>query len=318
MVSIRFSNFQKTTPLIPFDSVSTELARHWPESKNDKIFEIINSRKNLPLPTSVLKTFLYVRNVNRRMFENIEGASLFEEKAWHKTDEKGESCGGGVMSVGRGKTLEKVAVNMSVVWGPNYPAVEGEHAGKPYTAGGVSLICHPNNPFAPIVHMNVRFISVGDSGKEKTWIGGGADLTPMVRYSEDTQLFHDDFRKVCENNRLGDYPKFKTWCDEYFFIKHRNESRGVGGIFFDYLNIEKPDDFGLLLDVGQQLAHSYGTILSRRVELPFTDEDKEKQLYWRARYAEFNLLYDRGTRFGLLSGGNIEAIFCSMPPLLRW
>lgn len=318
----RFESWLSDVPQVSaWEGVSPALVAHFPNSPTDPLRDIARSaaaQGATALSPQLLDTFLYVRNVNRSLFEAIEGRPFFKPKAWEKKDESGIPCGGGVISGARGEVIEKVAVNMSVVAGANYPNVESEHAGKPYTAAGVSLICHPHNPFAPIVHMNVRTISVGNPGEQKTWIGGGADLTPMVKFEEDTALFHKAFEEVCAQNRLGDYPRFKKWCDEYFFIKHRNEPRGVGGIFFDYLEVSSLADCKLLLDVGQTLARVYGEILARRAQTPFNESDKEQQLYWRGRYAEFNLLYDRGTRFGLLSGGNVDAIFSSLPPLVRW
>jgi len=260
----------------------------------------------------------FVRNLNREMFKAIDPLGDWSIKSWNKAELNGSPQGGGVMSVVRGPVLEKSAVNMSVVWGPSYPSIEREYSGQPYLAAGVSLISHPYNPEAPIAHMNIRILKVGEGDKAVFWIGGGGDLTPMQRYSEDTDHFHAAFKSACENHRLGDYPKFKQWCDEYFYIPHRGEPRGVGGIFFDYLKVEQADDLALLLEVGQHFARAYGEILARRVQTPFTAELKDKQLHWRGRYAEFNLVHDRGTRFGLMSGGNIEAIFASLPPVVKW
>lgn len=223
------------------------------------------------------------------------------------------------MTLLRGRHLEKAAVNWSCVWGPSYPSIEKDYSGKPFTATGVSLICHPRNPHAPIAHMNVRILSVGMPGEQVTWMGGGADLTPMVRYPEDTELFHRALERVCvDHPGIADYPRFKAWCDEYFFIPHRKETRGVGGIFFDYLTLSGENDLQLLLDVGQAFARAYGEILSRRLDMPYSDQLVDEHLHWRGRYAEFNLAYDRGTRFGLLSGGNTEAIFASLPPVVKW
>lgn len=270
------------------------------------------------LKESELRLLTFVRDLNREMFRSIDPQGEWNIKSWNKALDAGQSQGGGVMSVVRGPVLEKSAVNMSVVWGPSYPSIEREYSGKPYLAAGVSLISHTYNPEAPIAHMNIRLLKVGDGDDCLFWMGGGGDLTPMQRYAEDTAFFHKGFQTACETHRLGDYPRFKDWCDEYFFIPHRGETRGVGGIFFDYLNVEQSDDLGLLLNVGQTFAHTYGEILRRRVGTTFSDELKDKQLHWRGRYAEFNLVHDRGTRFGLMSGGNIEAIFASLPPVVKW
>lgn len=270
------------------------------------------------IETQYLELLGFVRNLNRTMFESIDPSGSWSIKSWKKAEEQGQPQGGGVMSVIRGSVLEKAAVNMSVVWGPSYPSIEKEYSGQPYIAAGVSLIAHPFNPEAPIAHMNIRMLKVGHGDTSIFWIGGGGDLTPMQKYAQDTEEFHGSFKVACDQHRLGDYPKFKQWCDEYFFIPHRNEIRGVGGVFFDYLKVEREDDLGLLLNIGQGFAHAYGSILARRVATPFSEVLKDQQLYWRARYAEFNLVHDRGTRFGLMSGGNTEAIFASLPPVVKW
>jgi coproporphyrinogen III oxidase len=166
--------------------------------------------------------------------------------------------------------------------------------------------------------MNVRVLTVGRGADAITWVGGGGDLTPMIPYDEDTEEFHAALRKTCDDHPLGDYPRFRSWCDDYFFIPHRGQTRGVGGIFFDYLPIKGPSDSAFLAMVGTAFARAYGNILARRLDTAFTAEQKEEHLYWRGRYAEFNLVYDRGTRFGLLSGGNTEAIFGSLPPVVKW
>lgn len=285
-------------------------------------FDIAARHPALPFQKDVLGLLLSGRDVNRQMFDNVEGTANFTvQKQWDKTSENGEAQGGGIMSVGRGKILEKCAVNISIVWGPKYPALEKQHADKPYVATGVSLICHPKNPHAPIAHMNVRTLCVGqqDDPDRQMWIGGGADLTPMTPFEEDTKDFHAAMQRSCVGTRFADQGEhFRKWCDEYFYIPHRKEVRGVGGIFFDYLVVQSPEDFKILQLLTSEFANVYQTILQRRVDTPYTEHDVERHLYWRARYAEFNLIYDRGTRFGLLSGGNTEAILCSMPPMVRW
>lgn len=260
-----------------------------------------------------LGALLAVRNLNRLVLEGLESESTFEASPWNRAE-----GGGGVMSVLRGRDIEKSAVNMSLVTGDKYPSIESAHAGKPFTACGVSLICHPFNPHAPIAHMNVRILTVGKGPDAVTWIGGGGDLTPMIPYEEDTQEFHGALRQACMEHPLGDYTRFKAWCDEYFFIPHRGQTRGVGGIFFDYIPLTSPEDASFLFLVGRAFAQAYGAILARRLNTAFTDEQKEEHLFWRGRYAEFNLVYDRGTRFGLLSGGNLDAIFGSLPPVVKW
>jgi coproporphyrinogen III oxidase len=284
----------------------------------DPILKIAEPVLGKRLSARELNLLVFARNLNRDVFSAIDPSGDWTIKPWTKAEDKGEPQGGGVMSVVRGSVLEKAAVNMSVVWGPSYPSIEKEYSGQPYLAAGVSLICHPYNPNAPIAHMNIRLLKVGSGDKVVFWMGGGGDLTPMQRFQEDSDAFHAAFKRACDSHPCGDYARFKAWCDEYFFIPHRGEPRGIGGIFFDYLTVSQEDDLGLLLNTAQAFAHQYGEILKKRVTLPFDDELKNQHLYWRGRYAEFNLVHDRGTRFGLMSGGNIEAIFASLPPVVRW
>lgn len=288
-------------------------------AQEDPLWSVARGQEGILVPESEIRLLLGIRDLCRDLFLRIEGSDEgLLVKEWHKAKPGEPSQGGGVMSVLRGKILEKAAVNISVVAGPKYPALEGEHAGKPFTAAGVSLICHPSNPNAPIAHMNVRILSVGAPGEQRTWIGGGADLTPMLKFEDDTSAFHGALRDACESHRLGNYPRYRDWCDEYFFLPHRGETRGVGGIFFDYLTVESSADLDFLERTGKEFARVYGEILARRVKMPFDAVTRERQLHWRGRYAEFNLVYDRGTRFGLLSGGNVEAIFASLPPIVKW
>jgi coproporphyrinogen III oxidase len=285
-----------------------------------RILELGQTFESKGLSPNVSKMLYAVRNINRLMFEKVEHSSAFTtEKTWVK-DPSGDlvAQGGGVMTLLRGKILEKAAVNCSIVAGDKYPSIEHEYKDKPFLAAGVSLICHPLNPNAPIAHMNVRVLKVGQGEQTRQWIGGGADLTPMVKFSEDTQEFHKQMEDVCLAHPKGDYQKYRKWCDEYFLIPHYQEPRGVGGIFFDYLTMDSEDDLDFLAMVGEQFARVYGRILERRVDMPYDAELKDKHLHWRGRYAEFNLAYDRGTRFGLMSGGNVEAIFASLPPTVKW
>ncbi len=250
-----------------------------------------------------------------RAFEEIDGKAKVEFKSWDRpANPSGTSGGGGTMGVIRGEVVEKAGANVSRVIGDRYPAIEGQHKDKPFFAAGVSTITHMYNPHAPIAHMNVRLLEVGDT----FWVGGGADLTPFKQYREDTEDFHLALKNACAGRGAGVYEKYKAWCDEYFYIPHRQSIRGVGGIFFDYLEGEFSELLSFLEAVSSAYVTVYPEILKRRAHLPFTEEDKEGQLRWRARYAEFNLVYDRGTKFGLLSGGNTEAIFVSMPPVVKW
>ena len=311
----RLQAFQHENPLLKLQ----ELGAAQPSPGNaDPIWALAETIPNCPIPEDRLRMLVAVRNMNRNMFAALDPSAVIEIKPWNKSGPAGEPQGGGVTTIVRGDILEKAAVNMSVVSGPSYPSIEKEYSGKPFTAAGVSLICHPKNPNAPIAHMNVRMLVVGTGDDQISWIGGGADLTPMVKFETDTQMFHQAMEHSCVNNRLGNYPRFREWCDEYFFIPHRGETRGVGGIFFDYLPLEQHSDLSLLLDVGQLFAQTYAEILARRVEMAYDTSLADKHLYWRGRYAEFNLAYDRGTRFGLMSGGNIEAIFASLPPIVKW
>lgn len=223
--------------------------------------------------------------------------------------------GGGTMGVIRGAVVEKAGVNVSKVMGDEYPAIEGEYKGKPFSANGVSTITHMHNPYAPIGHMNVRLLEVGTD----FWVGGGADMTPFKQFDDDTREFHMALENACvQTVGRAEYERFKAWCDEYFYIPHRKSIRGVGGVFFDYIK----GDFAKLFDLTSLVADAYATvfpkILARRAATPYHADDKEGQLYWRGRYAEFNLVYDRGTKFGLMTGGNTDAIFVSLPPVVKW
>ncbi len=246
-------------------------------------------------------------------FESIDGQGLkFEKKSWPRPE-----GGGGTMTVLRSQVVEKGGVNFSEVYGEKYPALEGEHAGKPFFATGVSTICHMTNPYAPIGHMNVRLLEVGDT----VWFGGGADMTPCFPNEEDTKAFHAELKAACDSNPVGgtvSYDKFAKWCDEYFYIPHRKSVRGVGGIFYDYLQGNFDELFAFMRAVGDAYAKAYPAILRRQLSAKYTEADREKLLFWRGRYAEYNLVYDRGTKFGLMTNGNIEAIFVSLPPMVKW
>ncbi len=239
-------------------------------------------------------------------FESFETSKRFERQNWNY--QKG--TGGGQMAVLRGDVFEKAAVNWSGVAGDKFPMNDAAGA---FFATGVSLITHMQNPHAPTVHFNIRYIET----QEKTWFGGGYDLTPMgFPYEEDTEHFH-----AVANSALGPdiYPVFSQNAKEYFYIPHRKKERGVGGIFFDHYNTGNfEQDLALWKQVGDTFLETVLPIYKRRMNTPFSSAEKEKQLELRAHYVEFNLLYDRGTKFGFLSGGNPEAILCSMPPLAKW
>lgn len=241
-------------------------------------------------------------------FEKIEPTLSFERKGWDYQHE-----GGGEISLVRGTVFEKAAVNWSGVGGPQFPLADGQGA---FFATGISLITHMANPHAPTVHMNLRFIET----EKKCWFGGGYDLTPMgFPYDEDTAHFHDTARQALAPFGQDIYPLFYQNAKEYFYIPHRKKERGVGGLFFDHLSRDHfEEDLNLWKAVGHSFLPAILPIYEKRVNQPFDAEMREKQLEFRAHYAEFNLLYDRGTRFGFQSGGNPEAILCSMPPLSKW
>lgn len=254
-------------------------------------------------------------------FEAIEAeagaAQRFVRTSWDRP-----GGGGGVMSVLRGQVFEKAGVNISTVEGeftPDFAArIPGTEAGAKFWATGISLVVHPRSPKIPAVHMNTRMIVTA-----KGWFGGGGDLTPLQPgtpdAAEDSAFFHAIYKAACDRHGPDYYARFKKWCDDYFFLPHRNEPRGAGGIFYDYL--ESGDalaDFAFTRDVGEAFLAAYPPIVRRRMAAPYTADEREAQLIRRGRYVEFNLLYDRGTTFGLKTGGNTDAILMSMPPEVKW
>jgi coproporphyrinogen III oxidase len=261
-------------------------------------------------------------------FEEIEreagSDASFDFIPWERTDPDGSPGGGGVRGQMNGKVFEKVGVNVSTVGGnfsPEFAAnIHGAQEDPSFFATGISLVAHMANPHVPAVHMNTRFLCT-----TKRWFGGGADLNPAIPYEEDTEAFHARLRAACAAHDPTFYPRFSKWAKEYFYLPHRGVDRGVGGIFYDHLECLEPGagatfdaNFAFTRDVGEAFLDIFPKIVRNRRDTPHSDEDMRRLLEFRGRYVEFNLLYDRGTLFGLKTGGNIDAILMSLPPLAAW
>jgi coproporphyrinogen III oxidase len=247
----------------------------------------------------------------------------FERKGWERKDRSGAPGGGGEMALLSGRVFEKAGVHFSTVHGelaPEFAAhIPGTADDRRFWASGVSVIVHPRNPHVPAVHLNTRYVTT-----TKSWFGGGSDLTPMLAKrreanDRDATAFHAAMKTACDRHKVASYEKYKKWCDEYFFLPHRNEPRGIGGIFFDYLNSgEFAPDLAFVREVGLAFLEIYPALVWRNIATPWDKEEREEQLVRRGRYVEFNLLYDRGTLFGLKTGGNVESILSSLPPEVKW
>jgi coproporphyrinogen III oxidase len=268
--------------------------------------------------------FAQLRDRICSVFEEIEDELARERPEdgppgrFERTDWQRPGGGGGTISVMHGRVFEKVGVNISTVSGefsPEFRAdIPGASEDPRFWASGISLVAHMRSPLVPAAHMNTRHIVTS-----KAWFGGGADLTPIYPDAAAAAQFHTGLAAACASYDPDCYARFKTWCDEYFFLKHRGEPRGIGGIFFDYLDSgDWERDFGFLRTVGEAFLHTFPAIVRPRMRLPWTEEQRRYQLVRRGRYVEFNLLYDRGTVFGLKTGGNVEAILMSLPPLAAW
>ena len=276
--------------------------------------------------TQARNWFEALRNRICAEFEAIEreagSDASFEYTPWDRDTDDGSHGGGGVRGVMKGKVFEKVGVNVSTVSGEFAPQFAGTINGASveapgFTATGISLVAHMANPHVPAVHMNTRFLTT-----QSSWFGGGADLNPPLPYAEDTEAFHAAFRATCMKHNPVYYERFAKWADEYFYIPHRGVHRGVGGIFYDHLECgdeaEWDRNFAFTRDVGDAFLDVFPRLVRQRMGQEFTEAEKQAQLEWRGRYVEFNLVYDRGTLFGLRTGGNIDAILISLPPEVKW
>jgi coproporphyrinogen III oxidase len=266
--------------------------------------------------------FQNLRNKFCHIFEALEvdyakmhnlTPGVFERKSWDRAQ-----GGGGEMSIMRGNLFEKVGVNISTVYGDLNEEfrnkIPGASEDPSFFATGISIVSHMASPLIPAAHFNTRYIHTTSE-----WFGGGGDLTPIYPDQNEAELFHEAFRKTCDFHNPEYYPKFKKQCDEYFYLKHRKEQRGIGGIFFDYFNNNDfAKDFSYVQDVGLTFLDIYPKLIREKMGLSWTEEQKEYQMMRRGRYVEFNLLYDRGTQFGLMTDGNVEAILMSMPPIVSW
>ena len=262
-----------------------------------------------------LRAAAEVRGLQDRIcqaLQDLDGQATFRSDEWQRPG----GGGGRSMVLEDGAVFEKAGVNTSIVYGTMQPdfAATLPGDGLAFYATGISLVLHPRNPHIPTTHANFRYLRRGSA----SWFGGGADLTPYYPIHEDVLHFHQTLKDACDRHDPGYYPRFKAWCDEYFFLKHRGETRGVGGLFFDYLRGDPEQTFAFWRDAGAAFIPAYLPIAARRRDVPYGERERRFQLYRRGRYVEFNLLYDRGTVFGLKTDGRVESILMSLPPLCRW
>ena len=265
------------------------------------------------LRDEICRSFVEIEN-NKSIKKQI----TFNQKPWDR-----DGGGGGIISIMHGKVFEKVGVNISTVHGKFSrefrQQIPGAEENGLFWASGISVVSHMCNPYVPAAHMNTRMLVTGKGDKKKIWFGGGGDLTPTFNDIESSNIFHKDLKSICDKYDKSYYPKFKSWCDDYFYLPHREEPRGVGGVFFDYLcNEDWEKDFSFIQDIGSIFLSSYLSIIKNRLSRKFNEKDRELLLIKRGRYVEFNLLYDRGTIFGLKTGGNTEAVLMSLPPKVSW
>ena len=281
--------------------------------------ETLNNKKQLAslwfkeLRDKICQSFVEIENSKSKKKQII-----FNQKSWDR-----DGGGGGIISIMRGDVFEKVGVNISTVHGKFSrefrQQIPGAEENGLFWASGISVVSHMCNPYVTAAHMNTRMLVTGNGDKKKIWFGGGGDLTPTFNDIESSNIFHKDLKRICDKYDRSYYPKFKGWCDDYFYLPHREEARGVGGIFFDYLcNDNWQKDFSFIQDIGLTFLSSYQSIIKNKLNRKYNEKDREFQLIKRGRYVEFNLLYDRGTIFGLKTGGNTEAVLMSMPPKVSW